>query len=346
MSPHSFSKIVVVPGIMGSELRLRELGPNKVLLDRLVWAEDINVIWQTLAQKPSCLSSEDIRPGKVLRYLKGFPLPRPKPVYGPLLDYLRETYNLEDEKTLLAFGYDWRQCNFRSATKLGEFLREHTDGDDRVVFIAHSMGGLICRALLANGDFADIWPRVTKLIQLGTPLLGSAKAYFSLKNYIQLNSAFDLILSLNQRWHPQLYHQLYSSLSRFAALFQLLPPTREQVVFDEAGMQYSALDTSLWPNEVHDLLAGATALHDLVGSISLDNIYSLYSTDLQTDRAYLIDAGNMVKAVCLKVNGDGTVSVASASTATLEGNRMVFSNIGHDRLPRSRTVFRALNGLL
>jgi hypothetical protein len=347
MTERSFSRIVVVPGIMGSELRLQELGPNKVPIQTLVWGEDLNVIWKTLAQKPDCLSSTEITPGRVLRHLRGLPLPKRRPLYGPLLEHLKETYNLQENIDLFAFGYDWRVCNLKSAARLADLLRKSTQDHDRIVLIAHSMGGLVCRALLSSDQFKDLRPRIAKLIQLGTPVLGSAKAFFSLKSHIKLSSPFDLVLRLRQKLMPRLYYDLYSSLSRCEAIFQLMPPVNERIIFDEGGEHYSALDQRLWQREVHELIAGAKSLHEMIQNEMGDDIYSIYSTDIATERGYMIDDSKKVRAVCVPgVNGDGTVSVFSAATATSQQNRLVFSSIAHDDLPQSRTVWKALGNLL
>jgi hypothetical protein len=123
-----------------------------------------------------------------------------------------------------------------------------------------------------------------------------------------------------------------------------MPPNNERIVFDEAGEHYSALDIRLWEKGVHQLIEGANALHRMIQSVTSDDVYSIYGTDIATQRAYMIDDTKKVRAICVPwVNGDGTVSVASASTFTSEGNRLVFSSIAHDDLPQSPSVWNALS---
>src|SRR6266478_2170257 len=102
MTRRDFSVIVVIPGIMGTELRLQEVGPSKTVEKRVIWGEDLNVIWQSLAEHPQVLSSANIKAGKVLRYLTGFPFPfrKRRPLYGPLLEHLEKQYELTDGETL------------------------------------------------------------------------------------------------------------------------------------------------------------------------------------------------------------------------------------------------------
>jgi len=64
------------------------------------------------------------------------------------------------------YPYDWRQ----SIAKLGQDLaaKMRTFQGSKVMLVAHSMGGLVCRAALRAG--AD---KVTPLVMLGTPNRGS-----------------------------------------------------------------------------------------------------------------------------------------------------------------------------
>ena len=96
-------------------------------------------------------------------------------------------------------------------------------------------------------------------------------------------------------------------------------PSSEQILFDEAGVQYSAIDDRLWPPGTQDLLSECEALHEIVQSVSSNLIYALYSTRTPTERAYLIDSAHAVRDICSPlVKGDGTVNIASASGATEE----------------------------
>jgi pimeloyl-ACP methyl ester carboxylesterase len=349
MTHQNFSKIVIVPGILGSELWVNGLNEFGVPNRRPIWSEDFNTAWRTLALEPNVFSSLDVEPGRVLRYFINVPtLSGRWSMYGPLFEWLIRSYSLREDDDLWGFAYDWRQDNRDSAKRLGEFLNQQTTEDDRVVLIAHSMGGLVCRALLLDNQFAHLEPRITKLIQLGTPTLGSAKAYYTLKNNPRLHPILDILLKYQQSRHPILYHYLYTSLQQFCSLFQLLPPTCQQVVFDLYGWQYSALDGNLWQPNVHQQIADANALHDLLPASHSDKVFALYSRDLDTERAYLINARKEVEKVCSpQVKGDGTVSAASAVAATPERNRFAFNyRIDHDELPSSPRVWDKLKDLL
>ncbi len=359
MARKDFSKIVIVPGILGSELWVNGVNAFGIQSRRPIWSEDFQTILRTLALEPHVFSSTNVEPGKVLRYFRNIhPIPgllpgrfipgNRRPFYGRLFEWLTSTYGLQEGDDLLEFAYDWRQDNRNSAKRLGEFLNRQTTENDRVVLIAHSMGGLVCRALLLDNDFTHLEPRITKLIQLGTPALGSAKAYYTLKNHPRLHYLIDALLKYWQSLHPSLYHDLYTSLQEFCSLFQLLPPAYQQITFDLYGWQYSALDGELWQPTVHQQLNQANALHDLLLRSISDKIFALYSTDVDTERAYLINDRKQVQAVCSpRVRGDGTVSAASAAAATPVSNRFAFNHrIKHDHLPSSQRVWDRLRVLL
>lgn len=350
MSRRECSKVVIVPGILGSELLLEDIDSSKAIKRRLIWAEDLNVIWHSLASQPQLLSSTKVTAGKVLRYLSGFPFPlrsKKVPVYGPLFEHLSKKYHLQEGIDLLEFGYDWRSCNMKSGQALGEFLLRRSEPGDRLVLIGHSMGGLVCRALLANPEFASLEPRISKVIQLGTPVFGSPKAYFTLKNHPKISAIFDVALRHRHRIHPELYHHLRKSLETFQALFQILPPLSEQIVFDDSGTQYSALNQALWEEELVPLLKGAETFHTLIQGLGSEKLFALYSTKIPTERGYLINEMKRVRSVSAPlVFGDGTVSIASASAATREENRVPFDNVSHDMLPISPEVWKSLENLL
>jgi len=91
---------------------------------------------------------------------------------------------------VLRFPYDWRQSNVRSADDFSKWLCrpdiQSKVKDHSIVFIAHSMGGLVLKYWLkhyyrnpACGDvaqsFASYMP-ISKIVFLGTPNYGSPKA--------------------------------------------------------------------------------------------------------------------------------------------------------------------------
>ncbi|MFH1745101.1 MAG: Ig-like domain-containing protein [bacterium] len=82
----------------------------------------------------------------------------------------------EENKTLFAFPYQWRNSNVVTA----QFLKQKIDevktisGSDKVDIVAHSMGGLVTRYYVVS-DYYD--HDVDKIVFLGTPHKGVPKSY-------------------------------------------------------------------------------------------------------------------------------------------------------------------------
>lgn len=146
--------VFVLPGIMGSSLAVRD--PSEE-----VW-----------------LSIRRLALGQLERLRMDAPLPI-KPTgllglaYGDLLDYLDRSHDV------LPFPYDWRR-SVRDAAGLladevGRALDRAEAGGQPVCLLAHSMGGLVARALITERP--DLWQRIRasggRLVMLGTPNRGS-----------------------------------------------------------------------------------------------------------------------------------------------------------------------------
>lgn len=186
--------LIVIPGLFGSKLRDRdtkvEVWPGK--WNDILWS-DYDVLAldfdpRTLAVRPDNLEAFDIA-----ETVLG------QDFYGPLIEtitkfggYVRGTPGTPakaGERRYYIFPYDWRQDNVLHAAELEALIdtirRDYGDPALRVDLVAHSMGGLIARYYLRFGttDVIDSGndqiitlygaSRVRKLIQLGTPNMGS-----------------------------------------------------------------------------------------------------------------------------------------------------------------------------
>jgi PKD repeat protein/pimeloyl-ACP methyl ester carboxylesterase len=186
--------LIVIPGVMGSRLKVDELINN----DR--WLSLFNAIFLASRMKDLILSAA--LTGKALEAYDVFDAVksptgsvisdsglallthlqrqlgyRKYEIKGQKSLYLDQEPNLDSlEKMpdLFVFPYDWRQNNADSAAllkKYAELIREYHPDGDKVDIIAHSMGGLVARRfILENPD------RVDRLITICSPLLGATKA--------------------------------------------------------------------------------------------------------------------------------------------------------------------------
>ena len=100
--------------------------------------------------------------------------------YGPLLEFLTRTHRVE------VFSYDWRDSVQEAARKLAlkikDWLPRVESEQQAVHLVAHSMGGLVARAMLAHQPLgAGIGQRIkqlpnSRMLMLGTPNRGSYEA--------------------------------------------------------------------------------------------------------------------------------------------------------------------------
>lgn len=164
--------------------------------------------------------------------------------YGPLLEFLASTHRLE------IFPYDWRfsvrAAARRLATKLEDWLPEFERRRQPVHLVAHSMGGLVVRAMIADGGAGTaVWRRIcalpqSRLLMLGTPNRGSYEAVRWLTGYNPTQAKLSL-LDIRQSTN-----EIIEIVRYYPGLIELLP-------FDDASPDFS--QAALWQRLKSDLEA-------------------------------------------------------------------------------------------
>jgi pimeloyl-ACP methyl ester carboxylesterase len=108
--------------------------------------------------------------------------------YDDLLTTLRVRFHddlADDPDTFVAFPYDWRQSNEYTARLVQAQVepllerRRQPYPDARIVFVAHSMGGLVARYYAHVLDEKQLTRRI---VTIGTPYQGAVKALAVLAN--------------------------------------------------------------------------------------------------------------------------------------------------------------------
>jgi pimeloyl-ACP methyl ester carboxylesterase len=170
--------VVVVPGIMGSELRDTETGS-------VIWGLRPSVLVAALAPGGDGISrlavTEDVgrvEPVGLLRFPTHLPWLSGLEPYSRLTARLKGVVRRAD--AVAEFAYDWRLPVAYNARLLAELVAWHVAAwraasgcsDARVVLVAHSMGGLVCQAMAGIPGAAD---DVRATVTLGTPFDGAAK---------------------------------------------------------------------------------------------------------------------------------------------------------------------------
>jgi pimeloyl-ACP methyl ester carboxylesterase len=162
--------LVLVPGLLGSRLcRPDPKDPKKT-----------EVVWGTLSalrQFPTIRLSHEpgavdlIKPCGIVReivYLGVYT----QDVYTPIIRHLEKT-GYRENRNLFVFAYDWRRSIFDNAKALEAFVRDKVP-NGKVDILAHSMGALVARAYVVEGEGGE---RVARLFSAGAPFQGSVKVF-------------------------------------------------------------------------------------------------------------------------------------------------------------------------
>jgi pimeloyl-ACP methyl ester carboxylesterase len=174
-----FPVFVFLPGILGSKLVKKLPNGN----DKLIWGQYQGVF---TAPDPDLAyaDTDQVTPDVLDEY---YAFGKGVDVYGQAINTIKYL-DLSSGDNVRLFAYDWRQSNVKSARRFSEWLGEKrsTIEGRPVVFMAHSMGGLVLKYWLKNGyrsegctsenrKFTE-WIKIKKIIFLGTPHYGAPKA--------------------------------------------------------------------------------------------------------------------------------------------------------------------------
>lgn len=188
--------VFLLPGIMGSELMV---GSNRV------WTDFPELIFGGLAKLK--IDARNVKSMQAnVRY------------YGALSLFLEDTHRVID------FHYDWRLPIEQEADRLAERMRPELAAAARdnmpVRIIAHSMGGLVARTMIARNP--DVWTEICKhpggrLVMVGTPTGGS----HAVTELVTGQAATLRMLATLDIKHDQ--RELLEIVTRFPGLLYMLP---------------------------------------------------------------------------------------------------------------------------
>jgi pimeloyl-ACP methyl ester carboxylesterase len=183
--------VIVVPGLMGSQLHLERDRPAP---DDVLWLDPVDISQGQLS----------------LLAMPGAPVMAGGPV---LHGYLRmKLALLAAGYTVHCFAYDWRRDITESAAALARQVSSESARDLSIV--AHSMGGLVARIVLNSSAGS----RIQRLITLGTPHGGSYAPVMAVRGVYPLVRRLAQIDQMHSA--EVLARDVFSS---FYSLYQMMP---------------------------------------------------------------------------------------------------------------------------
>ncbi len=156
--------IIIIPGIMGSELFAGEQIDNFSYGTKL-WDPSVGLDADDKIKKLACTSNGN----SIYNIYAGNQNFGARSLYKRIYNRLSSIF--DNSYDVLYFPYDWRQ----SCTAAAQDLNSYINGlnYDKVILVAHSMGGIVAACYLAMGVYQR--NKVDKFIALGTPFFGATE---------------------------------------------------------------------------------------------------------------------------------------------------------------------------
>jgi pimeloyl-ACP methyl ester carboxylesterase len=160
--------IILIPGIMGTSI-IRNTD-SKELWPSILTS---NIIALALDSNGNDIPNQAASPGRVIRSFLT------RRVYSPTFDFfIRKGY--VEGRDLFEFPYDWRKDLRIASQNLEDTINQAKEksSSEKVILVAHSMGGLVARHYLINQSNTR---NIEKIFILGTPHIGAPKSYASIR---------------------------------------------------------------------------------------------------------------------------------------------------------------------
>lgn len=349
--------VIFIPGIMGSALYNDVDDDNHLIDDERIWIKMFsNMDDLRLAENgiDPFNNNDNIKVAPIrgdnTRTIRnelesGIIKNKPLNVYSDLVQFLelnQNGYHLDDDsstssfKNLFIFTYDWRKSINYNSIRLGEYLQNvrNWTNSQQVNLICHSLGGLIAKDLINNlGNNTNI---IRKIIFVGTPHLGSPKAFYvtlsgDMLFPITLYTTTEILRSARNYpsgyslFPSESYYDLNidnghsSNVNSYSKTFQKK---------DEQPMSYSSIKTFFKDVTVHHSLGEDYTFNDALideayithqnleitnfGDIEVYNIVA-YNNPTFGEVTFYDNSFNYSKTYALaNISGDGTVPLRSA----------------------------------
>lgn len=338
LEPEGPDPVIIIPGIVGSELYNEE---DLIWPDLLEMAKDLNdqFITENLNLNEQGNSIKPIIVSDAIKRILNVPVLNVN-IFEDLETELKEN-NYKNDQSLFFFPYDWRL----DLDDTKELLKEKIEavkaetGKEKVNIVAHSMGGLLTKAYIeAYGEGS-----IDKLIFVGTPHLGAPKAG-------------KVLLEGDRFSIPWLEEDRIKELAKNSpALHQLLPNEtyfntfqgylKQYELFGDTGLKNYADTNSYFINQrsANPTMFGlaqnfdAKELEDF--SPTTIDTYNITGCKTSTQAAYSFAPAQTEISQVGYTSGDGTVPMISADYLNIgSSNKYYVKGANHAELPSTDGV--------
>ncbi len=342
--------LVLIPGILGSVLVKdgREIwgaSGSSIAANLLTFGKALNGL-----VLPHGIGHNDPKDGvaapRVLPSLYMVPRFWKADGYGRLTDRLKERFTLTaatNGQVGNLFEFPWRLSNQLNAQRLSDAVipaldrwRQATKNPNaKLIFICHSMGGLVARYFLELLGDREL---TTKLITIGTPYQGSINALDALVNGLFLGLG-PIGISVDKliRSYPSV-HQLLPNYDCLGV------GNGELVNLSEAELPNIA------KNDVTEALAFHSRISDSIEKNSKYETFAIKGVDQPTNQSALLRNGKVEPMRSYKgedKSGDGTVSRPSSHPPEWENEGpSVFVSQSHALLQSTDSNVTQIFGML
>lgn len=350
--------LVVLPGIMGSVLQkngrdLWALSPKGVLAALRTLGDNLDAL--RLGSDPPDVDDlgDGVTADRLIHDLHMVPGLWKIDGYSLLVNRLLGDFDLRRGENFFEFPYDWRRDNRVAARRLAHvahgwlrsWRQRSGNADARLILIAHSMGGLVCRYFL---EVLEGWKVTRRLISFGTPYRGS------------LNALGFISTGLVKQLGPINILDLSKLLRSFTSVYQLLPiyPCCDV----GSGSLLRVTEAAGIPNLDAGRAMKALQFHSEIGAAVNSNqksdqylregysIHPIVGTHQPTWQTARVNNGRIELVQTypgISMDGDGTVPRVSATPIEMSDKRAeLFVAEAHGSLQNSSTVLVQLQGLL
>jgi tetratricopeptide (TPR) repeat protein len=300
--------VFLLPGIMGSHLKSGS---------RRIWADPVELVFGGMRKLR--LERPDVDTDGLV-----------ESHYEKLYQHLSVQHRVEP------FPYDWRDSVDKAAHRLAKVLRQELAAHARPVrIIAHSMGGLVSRAMITLHP--DLWRAMTerggRLVMLGTPNHGSYDPVLVMTQRHRLMKALALI----DKEHD--LDQLTGIVRAYAGLLELLPskPPGQDLLSLPAWDVLGAF------RPAEEALARARELRRRLAETPIDPRHLVYVAGRARKTAASVEIEGDRIAFLYTRRGDGTVPW---DLGLLEGVDTYYVEAKHGQLPNHQGAFEGYEELL